>query len=163
MARPIRSSVTSATIPSFISTSTRLQLRATRCSTTVAPARRSAARCPALPRRRRSGKHGKGSCSISSARTSRTARCRRCPGSRGPPAIQSIQTGRSTTAPGTSPRSSTSWSRTPRCSARPSSSSTTMRPTGASTTSHRRSRRSRLRSAPPLSISTTRSLRPTPP
>ena len=46
--------------------------------------------------------------------------------------------GRSTTAPGTSRRSSTSWCPTPRCSARPSSSSTTTRPTEASTTSCRR-------------------------
>ena len=54
------------------------------------------------------------------------------------PVIPNTRIGRSTTAPGTSPRSSTSWCPTPRCSARPSSSSTTTRPTGASTTSCRR-------------------------
>ena len=72
---------------------------------------------------------------------------------------RTLRIGRSTTAPGTSPRSSTSWCPTPRCSARPSSSSTTTRPTAASTTSCRRHRRRHPRTGRRRSASKTKSSR----
>jgi phospholipase C len=56
-------------------------------------------------------------CWPTSARTWPTAGCRRCPGSSPPRRTASTRTGRRTTAPGTSRRSSTSWPTTPRCGA----------------------------------------------
>ena len=103
--------------------------------------------------RGRPGKPGPSTCSTTSEATCRAANCRRFPGSSRRPAIPNTRIGRSTTAPGTSRRSSTSWCPTPRCSARPSSSSTTTRPTAASTTSCRPVRRRRpLHGASTVSI-----------
>ena len=113
-----------------------------RCSTTRLHGHRDHQHHPERVRRpRMPGRPGPSTCSTNSEATCRAANCRRFPGSWRRPVIPNTRIGRSTTAPGTSPRSSTSWCPIPRCSARPSSSSTTTRPTAASTTSCRRHRR----------------------